>query len=161
MIDPNVVRNNLDQVVANLAKRGVKVDGEKLRSLEEQRKELQVKTQTLQSKRNLLSKEIGQAKAKKNENEASLLMEQVEKVAVDLDVIEKQFEKVHQELNAYLATLPNMVHESVPDGKDEESNVEVRRWGTPKTFDFTVLDHVDLTAKSSKIDFETATKMSG
>ncbi len=161
MIDPNVVRNNLEQVVSNLAKRGVKVDGEKLRSLEEQRKELQVKTQTLQSRRNTLSKEIGQAKAKKNEQEATLLLEQVEKVAVDLDVIEKQFEAVHDELNTYLATLPNMIHESVPEGKDEDANVEVRRWGTPKKFDFPVLDHVDLTAKSSKIDFETATKMSG
>ncbi|MGD9591058.1 MAG: serine--tRNA ligase, partial [Candidatus Berkiella sp.] len=161
MIDPNVVRNNLDQVVANLAKRGVRVDGDKLRSLEEQRKELQVKTQTLQSQRNMLSKEIGQAKAKKNEQEANLLLEKVETVRVDLDVIEKQFEAVQQELNAYLATLPNMVHDSVPEGKSEEDNVEVRRWGTPKTFDFTPLDHVDLTHKSSTIDFETATKISG
>lgn len=161
MIDPNVVRNNLDAVIANLAQRGITVDGEKLRSLEEKRKELQVKTQQLQSKRNTLSKEIGQAKAKKNEQEATLLLEQVEKVAVDLDVIEKQFEEVHEELNTYLATLPNLVHESVPVGKDENANVEIRRWGTPKTFDFTPLDHVDLTQKSTKIDFETSAKISG
>ncbi len=161
MIDPNVLRTQLEEVVANLAKRGVKVDIEKLRSLEEQRKEYQVKTQDLQSQRNTLSKEIGQTKAKKNEQEANLLLEQVEKVAVDLEVIKKSFDAVQDELTAYLATLPNMVHESVPVGKDEEANVEVRRWGTPKTFDFTPLDHVDLTAKSTKIDFESATKMSG
>ncbi len=161
MIDPNVLRNQLEEVVANLAKRGVKIDIEKLRSLEEQRKEYQVKTQTLQSKRNTLSKEIGQAKAKKNEQEANLLLEQVAGVGVDLEEIEKQFTNIHEELNAYLATLPNLVHDSVPVGKDESENVEVRRWGTPKTFDFTPLDHVDLTAKSTKIDFEASAKMSG
>ncbi|MBS0288257.1 MAG: serine--tRNA ligase [Proteobacteria bacterium] len=161
MIDPNLIRNNLELVVANLAKRGVHVDIEKLRKLEDNRKELQVKTQELQSKRNTLSKEIGQAKAKKNEQEANLLLEQVEKVAVDLEVIERQFNEVHETLSAYLATLPNLIHDSVPEGKDETANKEIRRWGTPKSFDFTPLDHVDLTLKSAKIDFETSTKISG
>ncbi|MBI2792918.1 MAG: serine--tRNA ligase [Gammaproteobacteria bacterium] len=161
MIDPNLLRNNLEQVVANLGMRGVKVDIEKLRHLEEQRKEFQVKTQSLQNRRNTLSKEIGQAKAKKNEQEATLLLEQVEKVAIDLDVIEKEFEKIHEELTQYLATLPNLLHESVPMGKDETANVEVRKWGSPKQFDFPVKDHVDLTADNNHIDFEAATKMSG
>lgn len=161
MIDPNALRNNLEQVVANLAKRGFKVDIERLRDLEEKRKEFQVKMQQLQNRRNTLSKEIGQAKAKKNEQEAKILLEEVEKVAVDLDVIEKEFAKIQEEQNGYLATVPNLLHESVPEGKDETANVEVRRWGTPKTFDFTPKDHVDLTQSSKRIDFEASAKMSG
>ncbi|MBS0289521.1 MAG: serine--tRNA ligase [Proteobacteria bacterium] len=161
MIDPNLLRNHLEQVVANLAKRGVSIDMIKLKHLEEKRKDYQVKTQQLQNQRNTLSKEIGQAKAKKNEQEAKLLLEQVEKVTVDLDVIEKSFDKIQEELNDYLCTLPNLIHESVPEGKDESANVEIRKWGTPKTFDFQPKDHVDLTNKTSKIDFEASAKMSG
>lgn len=161
MIDPNVLRSNLEFVVNNLAKRGVRVDAQKLTSLEEERKELQTKTQALQHKRNSISKSVGQAKAKKNEEEAQLLLAEGQKIANDVAEIEGLCAKIIDAQNDYLATLPNLVHESVPEGKDESGNVEVRRWGTPKTFDFQVKDHVELTEASKRIDFELSAKMSG
>jgi seryl-tRNA synthetase len=159
MIDPNVLRTKLDEVVKHWEHRGLKVDVEKLQSLEEVRKELQVKTQQLQSQRNALSKAIGQAKAKKED--ASALMAEVEKVTKDLSKIEGDFEQALERQNNYLAHLPNILDPSVPIGKDENDNVEVRRWGTPAEFSFTPKDHVDLTHASGAIDFEAASKMSG
>jgi len=159
MIDPNVLRNHLEAVVKNLQNRGMTVDVDKMRALEEARKELQVKTQQLQNQRNTYSKTIGQAKAKK-EDVADLLKE-VEKVTAELTKTEAIFEKALQDQLDYWSTLPNLLHDSVPLGKDENDNVEIRRWGKVPTFTFTPKDHVDLTAASKGIDFEASSRMSG
>ncbi len=159
MIDPNVIRTQLDEVVANLAKRGTVFDVAKFTSLEESRKALQMKTQALQSQRNSLSKAIGVAKGKKEDTTA--LMQQVEGVTAELATTEKAFEAVHKEQTEFLAYLPNLIHDSVPVGKDETANVEVRKWGEPKTLSFVPKDHVDLTAPTLGIDFDAASKMSG
>ncbi len=159
MIDPNLIRTQLAEVVANLAKRGTVFDVAKFTSLEESRKTLQIKTQALQSQRNSLSKAIGVAKGKKEDTTA--LMQQVEGVTTELATTEKAFEEVHKEQTEFLAYLPNLIHDSVPIGFDETANVEVRKWGEPKTLDFVPKDHVDLTAATLGIDFEAAIKMSG
>jgi len=159
MIDPNLLRTQLEVVVANLAKRGNTLDTAKFKAMEESRKALQMKTQQLQSQRNAISKAIGQAKAKKED--ASHLMQEVEGVATELATTEKEFEVVHKEQTEFMAYLPNLIHDSVPVGKDENANVQVRKWGEPKAFDFVPKDHVDLTEKSRGIDFDIATKMSG
>lgn len=159
MIDPNVIRTQLAEVVANLAKRGTVFDVAKFTSLEESRKALQMKTQALQSQRNSLSKAIGIAKGKKEDTTA--LMQQVEGVTAELATTEKAFEEVHKEQTEFLAYLPNLIHDSVPVGFDETANVEVRKWGEPKTLDFVPKDHVDLTAPTLGIDFDAASKMSG
>lgn len=159
MIDPNLLRTQLEQVVANLAKRGNDLDTAKFKAMEESRKSLQMKTQQLQSQRNAISKAIGQAKAKKED--ATHLMKEVEGVTTELSTVEKEFEAVHKEQMDFMAFLPNLIHDSVPVGKDENANVEVRKWGEPKTFNFVPKDHVDLTEKSRGIDFDIASKMSG
>ena len=159
MIDPNLLRTQLELVIENLAKRGVKLDAVKFAALEESRKSLQVKTQELQHKRNALSKAIGQAKAKKED--VAPIMAEVETVTVDLQQIESHFESVLEQQTQDIAVLPNLIHESVPIGKSEEDNKEISKWGEPKKFDFTPKDHVDLTVKSRKMDFEAASKMSG
>ncbi len=159
MIDPNLLRTQLETVVANLAKRGTVLDIDKFKKMEESRKSLQMKTQQLQSQRNAISKAIGQAKAKKED--ASQLMKEVEGVSAELTTTEKAFEEVHKEQMEFMAYLPNLIHDSVPVGKDETANAEIRRWGEPKTFDFVPKDHVDLTEKARAIDFDVASKMSG
>ncbi|HRE31953.1 MAG TPA: serine--tRNA ligase [Candidatus Berkiella sp.] len=159
MIDPNLLRTKLDDVVANLAKRGTTLDVAKFTTLEESRKSLQMKTQQLQSQRNTISKAIGQAKAKKEDTTA--LMKEVEGVTTALATAEQAFEAIHKEQTEFLSYLPNLIHESVPVGKDEDANVEVRKWGEPKKFDFVPKDHVDLTASQHAIDFDAASKISG
>lgn len=159
MIDPNLLRHKLDFVVSNLAQRGFQLDVAKVQELEELRKGLQTKTQHLQNQRNTLSKAIGQAKAK--QEDASALLAEVEEVTKGLAHNEQALSEVQEKLNHYLSFLPNLLHESVPLGKDETQNQEVRRWGTPKEFDFPVKDHVDLGAINKEIDFEAAAKMSG
>ncbi|MGE3317780.1 MAG: serine--tRNA ligase [Candidatus Berkiella sp.] len=159
MIDPNLLRTQLEEVVANLAKRGTVLDTAKFKDMEGKRKSLQMKMQELQSKRNSISKAIGQAKAKKED--ASGLMKEVEGLADELQTTEKAFEAIHKEQTDFLSYLPNLIHDSVPVGKDESENQEIRKWGEPKKFSFTPKDHVDLTEKSRAIDFDAASKMSG
>lgn len=159
MIDPNLLRQQLDMVAENLAKRQLTIDKEALKTLEEKRKGLQVKLQEIQNKRNALSKAIGQSKAKGQS--VDNLLEEGEKITQDLEVIQADCDKVIKEQQDQWAYLPNLVHESVPVGKDESANVEVRRWGTIPKFSFTPKDHVDLTEKSKMIDFERASMMSG
>jgi seryl-tRNA synthetase len=127
--------------------------------MEESRKALQMKTQHLQSQRNALSKAIGHAKAKKED--PSELMKEVEGVTQELSEIEKQFETVQKEQTDFLAYLPNLIHDSVPVGKDETFNQEIRKWGEPKALTFVPKDHVDLTQAMHAIDFDVAAKMSG
>jgi len=159
MIDPNLLRQQLDMVAENLAKRGLQIDKAALQSLEEKRKGLQIKLQELQNKRNSISKSIGQTKAKGQPVEH--LLEEGEKITQDLEVIQADCDHVLQEQQMAWARLPNLVHQTVPVGKDETDNLEIRRWGKIPTFSFTPKDHVDLTEKSRTIDFQSATAISG
>jgi seryl-tRNA synthetase len=158
MLDPKLIRNNLTEVAERLKLRGTILDVERIQSLEDQRKELQTKVQSLQNERNVLSKEVGKAKAQGQD--ASAIMQQVKDLSETLATSDVQLDHVQTELNDYLAILPNLPHESVPLGKSEEDNQVVRTWGEPTTFTFTPKDHVDLGEKLG-MNFATASKLSG
>jgi len=159
MLDIQLLRTDLDAVVARLATRGFKFDASVFRALEEDRKRIQVNTQELQSERNQLSKTIGQAKGKGED--ASQLMTEVGRINDALKLEEALLSDIQARLESMLLDLPNLPHESVPVGASEEQNVEVRRVGTPRVFDFAVKDHVDLGEGLGLLDFEAASKLSG
>lgn len=160
MLDPKLLRTDLTETAATLAKRGFTLNTEKLAELEEQRKNFQVKTQELQSQRNTRSKSIGQAKAR-GEDIAPLLA-QVSQLGDELEAAKSQQDAVLKEIEQIALTVPNLVHESVPAGDSEDDNVEIKRWGTPREFDFEVKDHVDLgTAIGKGLDFESGAKLAG
>ncbi|WP_346836390.1 serine--tRNA ligase [Microbulbifer sp. SAOS-129_SWC] len=159
MLDPKLIRTQMDQVAAILKKRGMELDTAKLENLEERRKELQVRTESLQNERNSKSKNIGRAKAA-GEDIAPLLKE-VESLGGELDDAKQQLSALQGELDAILSAIPNLLDESVPEGASEDDNVEVRRWGQPRQFDFDIKDHVDLGAQLGGLDFEMATKLTG
>ena len=159
MLDPKFLRNNISETAEKLVVRGYSLDVARVTELEELRKLLQVKTETLQAARNTRSKEIGMA-AKRGED-ISALRAEMNEFSTELDAIKKQFESVDDELKNISATIPNLPHESVPAGKDESENIEVLTWGTPKTFDFEVKDHVDLGEALDGLDFKSAVKISG
>ncbi|MBU2886432.1 serine--tRNA ligase [Gilvimarinus agarilyticus] len=159
MLDPKLIRANLDEVAQGLAKRGFELNVNLLRSLERERKEIQVKTENLQSERNSRSKNIGKAKAA-GEDIAPLLKE-VDQLKQDLASAETELHEVQNKLDEYLSTVPNIPATEVPEGASEDDNVEVRRWGTPRQFDFEVKDHVDLGASIDGLDFDTASKITG
>jgi seryl-tRNA synthetase len=159
MLDPRLLRSDLDTVARQLARRGFTLDTAALQSLEEQRKAIQVQTQELQAGRNAHSKGIGKAKAA-GEDIAPLLKE-VEGLGEQLKAKEEELGKLQAQLNAILMGIPNIPHESVPDGKGEEDNPETRRWGEPTPFDFEPRDHVDLGENLGMLDFETAAKITG
>lgn len=143
-----------------MAKRGFTLDTAKLNALEEQRKSIQVKTQDLQNERNTRSKSIGQAKAR-GEDIAPLLAA-VGQLGKDLDAAKAEQDEVLAQINDIASAIPNLLDESVPVGKDEDDNVEVKRWGTPRAFDFEVKDHVDLGYGVAKgLDFESGAKLAG
>src|SRR3990167_5083927 len=158
MLDPKLIRQNINAVAAQLKKRGVSLDVARLNALEEQRKDLQTKLQDCQNERNTRSKTVGIAKAK-GENVEPLLQE-VKKLGDVLTVLEEKFGQVQIELNDYLAQIPNIPHVSVPDGKSEKDNQVIRTWGEPTKFNFKAKDHVDLGALHG-MDFATAAKLSG
>ena len=158
MIDIALLRKDIDQVAARLQARGYALDVPRFNALEAQRKAIQTKTEALAASRNALSKQIGQAKAKGED--ASALMAQVADLPGQLDAAAAELAQVQSELDGWLATIPNLPHESVPAGASSDDNQEVRRWGTPKAFDFEVKDHVDVGA-SLGLDFEVATKLTG
>ncbi|MRD55146.1 serine--tRNA ligase [Betaproteobacteria bacterium LSUCC0115] len=158
MIDIALLRKDIDQVAARLQARGYALDVPRFNALEAQRKAIQTKTETLAASRNALSKQIGQAKAKGED--ASALMAQVADLPSQLDAAAAELAQVQSELDGWLATIPNLPHESVPAGASSDDNQEVRRWGTPKDFDFEVKDHVDVGA-SLGLDFEVASKLTG
>ena len=158
MIDIALLRKDIDQVAARLQARGYALDVPRFNALEAQRKAIQTKTETLSASRNAFSKQIGQAKAKGED--ASALMAQVADLPNQLDVAAAELAQVQSELDDWLATIPNLPHESVPAGASSDDNQEVRRWGTPKAFDFEVKDHVDVGAPLG-LDFEVATKLTG
>lgn len=159
MLDPQLIRNQLDDVATKLARRGVSLDKERLTTLEAERKTCQIETQALQSERNTRSKAIGKAKAAGED--ISSIMSAVADLGEQLKAKEHRLQEIQTELNDILMGVPNLPHDTVPDGDSEDDNVEVRRWGTPKSFDFEVKDHVDLGAKLGLLDFETAAKITG
>jgi seryl-tRNA synthetase len=159
MLDIKLLRQDLDAVVANLARRGFKLDRERWLSLEAQRKELQVEVESLRQARNERSKSIGRAKAAGGDVES--LKREVGELGDSLTAAEGKLTTTSAQLDDFLAGLPNMLHESVPPGTDSSDNVELRRWGTPPKFDFTPLDHVALGERLGLMDFDAAAKLSG
>ncbi|HZF23565.1 MAG TPA: serine--tRNA ligase [Burkholderiales bacterium] len=159
MLDIQLLRNDLDSVAARLATRGVTIDVAAFRALEEQRKHAQVRTQELQAKRNASSKSIGELK-RKGEDTSALLAEMAA-LGDQLKGIEAELEAIQAKLTDLLLGIPNLPHPSVPVGKSPEDNVEVRREGEPRRFDFPVKDHVDVGAGLGMLDFDAAAKISG
>ena len=159
MLDPRLIRNQLDDVAAALSKRGVQLDTAKLEQLEEQRKDLQMRTESLQNERNSKSKNIGRAKA--NGEDIAPLLKEVESLGGQLSEAKQALNDLQAQLDDLLLAIPNIPDESVPEGKDEDDNVEVRQWGTPRSFDFEVRDHVDLGGSLGGLDFEVASKITG
>jgi len=159
MIDPRFIRNELKQTAQRLSRRGYELPVNDLEQLEGRRKSLQIETQELQAERNSRSKQIGQAKAAGQDIEP--LKQKVSTLGERLRSAETELQGLQSELNDILAGVPNLLDDSVPDGRDEADNVELRRWGTPKAFDFEPADHVDLGAGIDMLDFETAAKITG
>ncbi len=159
MLDSKLLRSNLQDVADRLASRGFALDVARIEALEEQRKTVQTRTEALQAERNARSKSIGQAKQRGED--IAPLMADVERMAGELSAGKVELDAIQTELDSILLGIPNLPHESVPVGKDEDDNVEVRRWGTPTAFDFPVQDHVALGEKFGWLDFETAAKLSG
>jgi len=159
MLDIQLLRNDLDNVASRLAARGFTLDTTAFQVLEGERKAIQTRTQELQAKRNASSKLIGQAKAKGED--VAAIMAEVANVGEELKAAETLLEEVQAQMQDLLLTMPNMPHESVPVGKSEADNLEVRRVGTPRVFDFPPRDHVDVGESLKLLDFATATKISG
>jgi seryl-tRNA synthetase len=159
MLDPKLLRNDLEGTAQQLARRGFVLDTKHLQALEERRKTIQTQTQQLQAERNSRSKGIGKAKAA-GEDIAPLLKE-VAGLGEQLKATEQELATLQEELNSILMGIPNIPHASVPEGKGEEDNPELRKWGTPPAFDFEPKDHVDLGEQLGQLDFETAAKLTG
>ncbi len=159
MLDPKLLRNDLEGVARQLARRGFTLDTAKLQALEQQRKDIQALTQELQAERNGHSKNIGKAKA--NGEDIAPLLKEVEGLGEQLKSREDELAHVQAELNDILLGIPNIPHATVPEGKGEEDNQEFRTWGEPTQFDFEAKDHVDLGEQLGLIDFETAAKLTG
>ena len=159
MLDINLLRDDLPGVTAGLAKRGVTLDTARFQTLESERKTIQTRTQDLQAKRNTLSKAIGAAKGKGED--ASALMAEVAGIGTETKALEAELDRVQGELRDFLLTYPNPTHASVPVGKSSDDNVEVRRWGTPRQFDFPIKDHTDVGERLGMLDFAVGAKLSG
>lgn len=160
MLDIQRLRNDTAAVAARLAARGYIFDSARFEQIEAARKALQVQTEALQAARNSTSKQIGQLKGQGKHAEAEAAMAEVAQIKSRLEQTEAEYQAVQAELDEWLLGIPNLPHESVPVGKDETDNVEVRKVGTPRTFDFEVKDHVDLGAPLG-LDFETGAALSG
>ncbi|HCL42435.1 MAG TPA: serine--tRNA ligase [Pseudomonas sp.] len=159
MLDAKLVRTQPQLLAERLATRGFALDLAQLDALESRRKAVQTRTEALQAERNSRSKSIGQAKARGEDIQP--LLADVDRMGNELAEAKQELEGIQQELDALLLSMPNLPAESVPVGKDEDENVEVRRWGTPRSFDFEVKDHVALGEQHGYLDFETAAKLSG
>jgi len=159
MIDPQLLRKDISSVANRTLPRGFVLDVDAYNALEAQRKSLQTEVESLQASRTSQSKKIGQLKAQGQD--VASVMKEVASIGDDLKARQTDLERVLEELTAMQQAIPNMPHESVPEGKSEEDNVEIRRWGEPRQFDFEVKDHVDVGAHSGGMDFELATKITG
>ena len=159
MLDIQLLRKDLPAVVAGLGRRGIAFDEAGFRALEDERKVLQTRTEELQAKRNALSKQVGILKGKGED--ASAVLAEVGGIGQELKAAEASLSGLQERLNAFLRTIPNIPRPEVASGKSSDDNVEVRRWGTPRAFDFPVLDHVDVGAALGMLDFDTAAKLAG
>ena len=159
MLDPKLLRGQADAVAAILQKRQVTLDVAALQALEERRKSLQSETEALQAERNAGAKQIGQAK--KSGADVAPIMARMQEVNARLEGLKTDLEALQHETTALHLAIPNLPHESVPAGKGEEDNVEVRRWGTPRMLDFEPKDHADLGEAMGYLDFAAATKIAG
>lgn len=159
MLDPKLLRADIDSIAAQLAKKNYQLDIARFNELEQSRRSLQTQTEELQGLRKKQAAKIGQA-AKAGEDIAPLKAEG-ERIKQDIEAIADDYKRVQDELEDLLSGIPNIPHESVPAGADEEDNIEVRIWGEPTRFDFEAKDHVDLGATDDLLDFETAAKITG
>jgi seryl-tRNA synthetase len=159
MLDIQLLRKELPAAIAGLKRRGFDFDEAGFRVLEDERKRLQSRTEELQGKRNTLSRQVGALKSKGED--ASAVMREVGGLADELKSNEVALAALQDKLAAFLRVIPNIPRADVPDGKSADENVEVRRWGTPRVFDFPVKDHVDVGAGLGGIDFDTAAKLAG
>jgi seryl-tRNA synthetase len=159
VIDPKLLRSDPDAVARNLARRGYKLDVEALKALEEKRKPFQVELDRLRSERNANAKAVGMAKGR-GEDVAPLIAKG-EQLTQGLAKAEEDLTSVQAELEQWQLGLPNLLHESVPDGKDETGNVEVRRWGEPRALAFKARDHIEIGERLGGLDFEAAARISG
>jgi seryl-tRNA synthetase len=159
MLDPRLLRNNLEEVAQQLQRRGYVLDTQRISALEEQRKTLQVEAQDLQNERNSRSKSIGRAKAAGEDIQP--LLTEVAELGERLKARQEALNQVQGELAEITLGIPNLPDASVPDGKDESDNREERRWGEPKAYDFEPRDHVDLGDLSGLLDFEAAARITG
>lgn len=158
MLDPKLLRTELEQTATKLARRGHILDIELISALESQRKTLQIRAQELQNERNTRSKAIGQAKA--SGQNIQPLLDEVANFGNQLKRTENDLEVIQTQLLTLQLSIPNLPHDSTPDGNSDTNNVEIRRWGQPRQFEFTARDHVDLGAEGG-LDFEAATKLTG
>lgn len=159
MLDPVLLRTQLDAIAAQLLRRGFALETALLGALEAERKQVQTATQELQNLRNTRSRAIGQAKARGEDTSA--LMAEVAGLGDRLKTNEQRLTEIQDRLTAIALGIPNLPEASVPDGKDETANVEQRRWGTPRAFDFAVRDHVELGARDGGLDGEAGARLSG
>ena len=159
MIDPKLLRSDPEAVARNLARRGFALDVERLRALEERRKSAQIESDRLRAERNANAKAVGMAKGRGED--AAALFARAEQLTGELAAADAALTAVQSELDGWLLGLPNLLHESVPEGTDEADNREVRRWGIPRAFEFEPLDHVTLGERLGGLDFEAAARISG
>ena len=160
MLDPNLLRHEPSRLAERLRDtRGFDLDVAALESLEGERKQIQMRTQELQTERNARSKAIGQAKAQGGD--VAALMAEVAGLGDELKASETRLQAIQAEIEAVALGIPNLPHDSVPAGTDETGNVEQNRWGTPRGFDFTVKDHVELGARNGWLDADAGAKLSG
>jgi len=159
MLDSKLLRSDPAAVAANLARRGFQLDLAKFSALEERRKTAQVESDRVRAERNANAKAVGMAKGRKED--ATALLARAEELTRQLDASDAAINGVQIELDGLLLGIPNLLHDSVPEGRDETANKEVRRWGEPRKFDFAPLDHVALGEKLGGLDFEAAAKISG
>ncbi len=159
MLDPKLLRTNLDEVARQLSRRELEVDKSWFSSRERQRRRLQTTTEGLQNQRNKNSKLIAQAKS--SGQDVTAILDEMRKINGELEASEVQLEHSQLEIYAWMLTLPNIPHESVPDGRTDEDDVEVRKWGNLPNFDFKALDHADIGKRSGGLDFEKAARIAG
>ena len=159
MLDIKLLRNDINGVAEQLARRGFKLDVEQFQALENKRKTLQSATQDLQSERNTRSKSIGKAKAAGEDIQP--LLAEVADLGDKLKAAEQELSELQSSIDEVVQGIPNLLQDSVPDGKTEDDNVQISTWGEPPSFDFDVKDHVDLGANNGWMDFESASKLTG
>lgn len=159
MLDPKLIRHHLQETAEQLARRGVQLDVEVIQSLEDKRKSVQTHCESLQQESKARAKSIGAVKAKGGDIEP--LLKEVGDLKSKLSEAETELSAIQQEWESLVSAIPNIPADDVPEGKSEDDNVEVRRWGTPKEFDFEVQDHVDIGAGLAQLDFELGGKIAG